>query len=297
MITHALTIDLEDWHQLVRRRVTGSVEPASAAVVHCTHRLLDLLDATNVRATFFVVGLVAEAYPGLVREVAARGHEIGSHTHNHRLIHSMTPVEFRDEMRGARNHLQDLTGQPVLGFRAPEFSVKELGHWCFDVLKEVGFAYDSSVFPAHARYGIPTAPRRPFEMQTRFGSLMEFPLATWELGGQRLAVAGGSYFRVLPAVLLGRALRALSHDHVPAVLYFHPYEFHDAWLHLAELSPWALLNPGYAKHVVLHNLFTSRITLRLRGLLQRFQFAPLGDLHERWRSDAQSSRGGPWQPS
>ncbi len=116
MTLHALTVDLEDWHQLLRRRVTGATTPASTHVVADTHRLLDLLDVTGVRATFFVVGMVAESYPELVREVANRRHEVGSHTYNHELIHHLEPGTFRSDVDRSRKQLQDLSGQPVLGF-------------------------------------------------------------------------------------------------------------------------------------------------------------------------------------
>src|SRR5437879_13819264 len=127
MISHALTIDLEDWHQLLFRRVRGEVSEPSLTVIDATHRLLDMLDETGTRATFFVMGLLAQAYHDLVREVARRGHEIASHSHNHQLIYKMTREAFRDEMAAARARLQDLSGAPVLGFRDPEFSVQRLG--------------------------------------------------------------------------------------------------------------------------------------------------------------------------
>jgi polysaccharide deacetylase family protein (PEP-CTERM system associated) len=277
--SHALTIDLEDWHQMIRRRATGVLEPPSRHVVDATLRLLDLLDSIDVKATFFVVGMVAEAYPSLIREVSDRGHEVGSHSHLHRLVHSLLPAEFREEMRGARLRLQDLTGQPVAGFRAPEFSVLRVDHWCFDVLAEVGFIYDSSVFPARARYGIPDAPRTPFEIATRSGTIVEFPIATWALGTRRLAMGGGSYFRLFPGHFLDRAIQRLDREGTPAVLYFHPYEFHEGWLRLEDLSPRAHFHPGYAKYLVLHNLLTGRIWRRARPILRRFEFLRLDDIH------------------
>jgi polysaccharide deacetylase family protein (PEP-CTERM system associated) len=280
MTSHALTIDLEDWHQMIQRRVTGVLDPPSSHVVDSTQRLLDLLDSVHVKATFFVVGMVAEAYPALIREVSDRGHEIGSHSHLHRLVHTLAPAEFREEMWSARRALQDLTGQPVLGFRAPEFSVLRLDHWSFDVLAEVGFTYDSSVFPTRARYGIPDAPRTPFEISTSSGALTEFPIATWALGGRRVAMGGGSYFRVLPGPLLEFAIRALDREGTSAVLYFHPYEFHEGWLHLSGMATGTHWHPEYAKYLVLHNLLTSRIWRRARPILKHFEFRRLGDIHQ-----------------
>jgi polysaccharide deacetylase family protein (PEP-CTERM system associated) len=284
MTVHALTVDLEDWHQLLHRRVTGTTMPPTRHVVADTHRLLDLLDAASVRATFFVVGMVAEAYPDLVREIAARGHEIGSHTYNHRLIPELDAGRFRADVDRSRRQLQDLTGQPVLGFRAPEFSVGRLGHWCFAVLAEAGFAFDSSVFPITGRYGIPDAARTPFPIETPAGVLWEFPLATAEVAGRQLPVAGGSYFRVLPGAVLRRALATNDAEGRPSVLYFHPYEFHSGWLYLSGLAWRQRLNPAHLRFGVLHNWATGAVARRLVALLREFSFAPLAELYSKDRT-------------
>ena len=284
MTVHALTIDLEDWHQLFHRRLTGEEIRPTKAVVGATHRLLDILDEADVRATFFVLGNVAEAHPELVREVARRGHEIGSHTHSHKLIFRLQPAAFRAEMERSHVDLQDLTGQPILGFRAPEFSVGHMRHWSFEVLAELGFRYDSSVFPIpRARYGIPEAPRHPFAIATPSGEIQEYPLATWDVGRFRLPVAGGSYFRLLPGRLLLRALDDIDASGRTAVLYFHPYEFHQGWLN----PPWTAwrrsLRASNLKftlsRILLHNVRTDLIGQRLKPLLGRFRFVPLGDIY------------------
>jgi polysaccharide deacetylase family protein (PEP-CTERM system associated) len=282
MATHALTIDLEDWHQLHHRRITAGMIPPTPAVVADTHRVLDLLDKACVRATFFVVGLVAKAYPDLVREVARRGHEIGSHTYCHQVISTMDRASFRADADRSIKQLQDLTGQPVLGFRAPEFSVKSLDHWTFEILADVGFRYDSSVYPlTWARYGIPEAPRCPFEIATPRGAIREFPLATWEQGGTRFPVAGGSYYRFVPECLLRRAMRDLDVEECPAVLYFHPYEFHEGRLRLANLSWYHRRRLSHIKYSILHNICTARIAHRLTAVLNQFDFAPLVNIFQR----------------
>ena len=283
MTVHALTIDLEDWHQLFHRRLTGEVIRPTPAVVSAAHRLLDLLDEAGVRATFFVVGNVADTYPGLVREVARRGHEIGTHTYSHELIFRMEPAAFKADVERSLAGLQDLTGQPILGFRAPEFSVSHLRHWCFEILAELGLRYDSSVFPLpHVRYGIPEAPRHPFEISTPAGTIHEFPLATWDVGRFHLPVAGGSYFRLLPAHLLRRALNALDENERTAVLYFHPYEFHTGWL-VPSQRAWRNLRASNLKftlsRILLHNFRTKLIGERLKPLLAQFTFMPLGDIY------------------
>jgi polysaccharide deacetylase family protein (PEP-CTERM system associated) len=284
MTVHALTIDLEDWHQLFHRRLTGEEIRPTQTVVSSTHRLLDVLDEAGVRATFFVLGNVAEAYPELVREVVRRGHEVGSHSHSHELIFNLEPAAFRADVERSLAGLQDLTGQPVLGFRAPEFSVGNLRHWCFEILAELGFRYDSSVFPLpHARYGIPEAPRHPFAIATPNGEIREYPLATWDVGRLRLPVAGGSYFRLLPGRLLRSALDDIDAGGRTAVLYFHPYEFHRGWL-IPSWPAWRRsLRASNLKftlsRIVLHNFRTNLIGERLQPLLSRFRFMPLGDIY------------------
>lgn len=275
---HGLTFDLESWHQLVRRRVTGESRPAEASVVPMVHRFLDVCDETNTRATFFVVGMLAERYPDLVREIAAQGHEIASHSYDHRLVSSLTRGELRSDLERSKKQLEDLTGTPVVGFRAPEFSVKSTDHFCFEVLAELGFEYDSSVFPVHgARYGIPSAPRVPFTIETPAGSVREYPLATLKLGRTQLPIAGGSYFRLIPAPVLREALRRAEADGCTAVLYFHPYEFSEDWLYLSGLG---LKNLSIAKSLALHNFRTGKVRERLVAMLKSFSFAPLGALHK-----------------
>jgi polysaccharide deacetylase family protein (PEP-CTERM system associated) len=283
-MVHALTIDLEDWHQLFHRRLTGEEIPPTKAVVDSTHRLLDVLDEAEVRATFFVLGNVAETHPELVREVARRGHEVGSHAHSHELIIHTEPAAFRADVECSLALLQNLTGQPVLGFRAPEFSVGHLRHWCFEILAELGFRYDSSVFPLpHARYGITEAPRHPFAIATPSGEIQEYPLATWDVGRLRLPVAGGSYFRLLPGRLLRRALEDIDAGGRTAVLYFHPYEFHAGWLSPSWPAWRRSLRASNLKftlsRILLHNFRTSLIGERLKPLLSRFRFMPLGDIY------------------
>ncbi|MBV9281523.1 MAG: polysaccharide deacetylase family protein [Chloroflexi bacterium] len=280
MTTHTLTIDLEDWHQLVYRRVTGDQMAPTRAVVTATYRLLDALQDAGVRATFFVLGIVAEPYPELVREIARRGHEIASHGYSHRVIQTMEPEEFHADVLASRQQLQDLSGQPVIGFRAPEFSVGALDHWSFAVLADAGFLYDSSVFPVKGpRYGIPDAPHTPFVIETRNGPIREFPLATWEVANRPLPIAGGTYFRLWPASLLKRALGQMDRAGETAVLYFHPYEFHTSWLYLSGLRRRQLFHAAYVKYLLAHNLGTGRILQRLSVLLNEFEFRPLGELY------------------
>lgn len=290
---HALTFDLEDWHQLVHRRVTGRTIEPTRHVVNDTHRVLDLLAEAEVRATFFVVGQVAEKYPQLIREVAESGHEVGSHTYAHELIWTQTPQRFRVDVSQSRKQLQDLTGQTVSGFRAPEFSVGNLRHWCFDVLAQEGFTYDSSVVPATSvRYGIPEAPIAPFPLGVRDATVWEFPLPVWRIGGALRPVGGGSYFRFLPLRLLRVAIAGYEAARRPAVLYFHPYEFHRGVLRLDELTVHERLSLAYFRLRLLHNFRPRAAARSLRGLLLRFNFGPLGRLRSAVSSlDADAGAG------
>jgi polysaccharide deacetylase family protein (PEP-CTERM system associated) len=223
--------------------------------------------------------------------VALRGHEIGSHTHSHELIFRQQPAAFRADVERSLTRLEDLTGRAVIGFRAPEFSVVHLRHWCFEVLAELGFLYDSSVFPVpRVRYGIPEAPRYPFVIETPGGEIHEYPLATWDAGGFRLPVAGGSYFRLLPGGLLRRAIADVDAEGRTAVLYVHPYEFHTGWLVLPR-SAWRRALSGSdpkiaVSRILLHNFRTGVIAQRLGTITKHFAFAPLGEIHE-----ARSKRG------
>jgi polysaccharide deacetylase family protein (PEP-CTERM system associated) len=278
---HALTIDLEDWHQLSYHHVTGDCCATTGNVVTDTHRILDLLAELDLRATFFVVGLVATAFPDLVREVAAAGHEIGGHTCEHETLYAMTSAELKADIERSRGQLQDLTGQPVISFRAPAFSVGSLHNDAFfETLAAAGFECDSSVFPvARLRYGIPDAPRYPFIVQTESGPIHEFPLATWDLGGRRLPVAGGTCFRFLPGAVLEWVVGDLDACGHTATFYFHPYEFHHGLLHLSRLTWHDRLQAMYVKRLVLHNLFTGSVCERWEMLLAGHRFLPIGDIH------------------
>jgi polysaccharide deacetylase family protein (PEP-CTERM system associated) len=273
---HGLSFDIEDWHQLEAIRVDGAPGPASPSVDGCIERILALCDEAGVKATFFVLGLLARERPHLVKAIAARGHEIASHSVRHRLVHALTPAELRDDLAESKRMLEDLTGTEVVGFRAPEFSVQRLDHPCFAALVEAGFRYDSSVFPVPGlRYGIPGAPHVPFSIATPAGALVELPLATAPLARWRLPIAGGSHFRVLPTPLVAWAAARADRRREPLVFYFHPYEFATELLRLD--GGWARNRP-IARHLVLHNLGGGRVRRSLRALAGRLRFVPLRTL-------------------
>jgi polysaccharide deacetylase family protein (PEP-CTERM system associated) len=167
--------------------------------------------------------LVAERFPQLVREAHRLGHEVGCHSYWHRPVFRLTSQEFWDDTYRARNVIQDVIGAPVIGYRAPNFSINDSVSWAYPILEELGFLYDSSVYPVrHGLYGNHRAPRTPYQVGT---NLMELPVATWRFFNQNLPVGGGAYLRILPFALMKNGLRALNEsEHIPAVLYLHPWE-------------------------------------------------------------------------
>lgn len=199
----------------------------AARMVTTTERILAQLGAVGVKATFYIVGDIARSNPQLVRAIASGGHEIGSHGWDHRRVHTFTPKEFGEDIRRSKETLEHVSGTPVVGYRAPTFSVMRGTAWAVDVLAESGLAYDSSVFPVrHDRYGVPDAPRHPFIAEGRTGSILELPPATWRVGGQNLPVAGGGYFRLFPPAAMDAGIAQLTRANSPlTMLYFHPWEF------------------------------------------------------------------------
>lgn len=229
-ITDAMSVDLEDyfhveafadlilrsqWHSFPRR------------VRENTERVLALFERHQCRATFFVLGWVAEREPSLIRQVADAGHEVACHSYFHYRVNTLTPEQFREDLRRAKSVIEDAAGVKVLGFRAPTFSIVKESLWALDVLAEEGFEYDSSIFPIHHdRYGMPDAPRFAHWRELSSGrSICEVPMATVRLAQQNLPAAGGGYLRLLPMRYTRWAIERIhSRDRQPAILYFHPWE-------------------------------------------------------------------------
>jgi polysaccharide deacetylase family protein (PEP-CTERM system associated) len=227
---NALTIDVEDYYHvsgfesLIRFEHWDRYE---SRVEQNTHGLLDLLDAYGTKATFFVLGWVAERHPPLVRTIQARGHEVASHGYAHRRIYTQTPEEFRQETRRAIRLLEDATGQRVFGYRAASYSITKASLWALEILQEEGFTYDSSIFPIHHdRYGIPGYQRFCHVLDGRGGHrLLEFPISTLRLAGSNIPIAGGGYFRLFPYAFIHWAIRRINaKEHQPALVYLHPWE-------------------------------------------------------------------------
>ncbi len=227
---NALTVDVEDFFHVealssaIPRTSWDTISPRIEQNV--TH-ILEILAQFEVHATFFVLNWVAERFPGPVRAIAAAGHEIGSHGHGHQRLHTMTPDQFRAELRMSRDTLADQAQRPIIAYRAPSFSIVTSTLWALDVLAEEGFQIDSSIFPVrHDFYGIPGARRFPYWVKTAAGnSIFEFPPSTVNILGNDLGIAGGGYLRIFPYAWTRWGLKQINEkENQPAMVYFHPWE-------------------------------------------------------------------------
>jgi len=229
MIKNALTVDVEDYFHVsafaasIRR---SEWDRYPLRVAGNTRRLLALFDSSGVKATFFVLGWVAEREPDLIREIAAQGHEVACHGYSHQLVYNQTPDEFRAETLHSKALLEDIIQAPVHGYRAASYSITERSLWALDILAEAGFTYDSSIFPVfHDNYGIPGSPEVPYALKSPAGyPLVEFPLSTAHVLGYRLPIAGGGYFRLYPYLLTKLGLSQVNARQVPFIFYLHPWE-------------------------------------------------------------------------
>ncbi len=227
---NALTVDVEDYFHVAA--FSKQIDPASwdsfpLRVESNTHRLLDLFAQYNTKATFFVLGWVAERCPNLVREIVRQGHEIACHGYSHQLIYTQDPVVFRQETIRAKKCLEDQAQCVVAGYRAASYSITKRSLWALDVLAELGFHYDSSIFPIrHDRYGINGSPRWLYRLKTpNGGTLIEFPPSTLKIGSYTLPVGGGGYFRIYPYWLTHFALSSINKsEKQPFIFYLHPWE-------------------------------------------------------------------------
>lgn len=268
--TNYLTIDVEDYFQVAA--FEDIITPDSWASMECrvernTAAILGILEKYRVRATFFVVGWIAERYPTLVREISRHGHEIGCHSYLHKKIYNMAPDQFREDTRRAKDILEDITGKGISGYRAPSYSITRRSLWALDILEELCFRYDSSIFPVyHDNYGIPDAPR--FEYRLPNHDMMEYPISTALLLGRKVPVAGGGYFRLFPYWFTKFALKKINTvEQKPFVFYLHPWEIdpdQPRFNHAGRLSKFRHYN----------NLHKTR--QRLERLLDDFSFGPMG---------------------
>lgn len=270
-LRNAMTVDVEDYFHVgaFARQIDPSTwDQFSPRVEANTHRLLDLFDEYGVQATFFVLGWVAERFPSLVRAIAERRHEVACHGYSHQLIYGQTPAVFRDETVRAKRCLEDQVQRPVVGYRAASYSITSRSLWAVDVLIELGFSYDSSIFPIHHdRYGIANSPRWPYRLSTPAGgSIVEFPPSTRALLGYKLPVGGGGYFRLYPYRFTRSALAHINEsERRPFMFYLHPWEIDPEQPRIS-----ASLLSTFRHYNNLH-----RCEGRLRRLMEDFQFGPV----------------------
>lgn len=228
-INNVLTIDVEDYFHvsaLAKSISRDDWDSISPRVVDNVKRLLDLFDQHEVKATHFVLGWVAERFPRLIREIYQRGHEVASHGYSHQLVYNQTPSVFENETRDSKNLIEDIIGHPVYGYRAASYSITRKSLWALDILVDLEFAYDSSIFPViHDRYGIKGSPEQPHVLSTpQKQQLVEYPLSTYKMFKQAIPVAGGGYFRLYPYALSRYFYSKINQAEDPFVFYLHPWE-------------------------------------------------------------------------
>lgn len=268
---NALTIDLEPWWSVeLLAKYAGQREEDQ--VEEATRPLLKLLDRYRTKATFFVLGIVAEKYPSLVYEIREKGHEIASHAYSHKTLYELGKSQFEVEMEKSVALLESITGEQPIGFRAPSFSINNSTSWALGVLKDYGFKYDSSIFPVKTTlYGVPDAPVHPYKpsmtdvaQEDVNGELIEFPLATCKVG-TNIPMAGGFWLRLLPLWFVTFAIKRINRA-CPTVIYLHPWETYAQ-------TPRMNRAPLFSRVVTYHGI--GSMLARFEGLLQRFEFQPL----------------------
>jgi polysaccharide deacetylase family protein (PEP-CTERM system associated) len=283
-LNNAFSVDVEDYFQvgafakIINPNAWDAWKPR---VVGNTKRILAILAEGNIKATFFILGWIAKRFPDLVKEVADAGHEVASHGFGHQLVYTLTDEQFRDDVRSTRKLLQDLSGQPVTGYRAPSFSIVASTPWAHRILVEEGYRYDSSVFPIyHDLHGNPNAPRDIHRIGTGSGTLLEFPPAVIRRFGKNIPTGGGGYFRFFPYWITRRMLREINMNGRPFVFYVHPWEV-DPEQPRVPSAPW--------KSRFRHYLNLRKTAARLRQLLGDFRFTCVNDVLQQWTTDERVS--------
>ncbi|MDH4135615.1 MAG: DUF3473 domain-containing protein [Anaerolineae bacterium] len=270
MITNAFTVDVEDWHHCILH------DPAQWCkyedrIVYSTTKLLDVIEEKGVRATCFVLGYVAALHPELVEAIHDRGHEVATHGYNHQFIYNQTPQAFRADLERSIRIIAEIIGQRPLGYRAPFFSITNKSLWAYEVLTDMGFKYDSSVYPVlNHRYGLPSGHRFAHRVQTDGGaSLLELPIATVRILGINVPVGGGVYFRALPYRIFRMAWRHALKEGQPLLFYMHPWESDPDQPVMDNIQPLFKAR----RYLNLH-----KTEKKLRALLSDFKFAPVRDV-------------------
>ncbi|WP_050898276.1 XrtA system polysaccharide deacetylase [Marinobacter manganoxydans] len=279
---HAMSIDVEDYFHVAALSGVISAEQwgsLPSRVEQNTERLLELFDNHNVKATFFVLGWVADRFPQLIRKLADHGHEIASHGYSHQLIYNQSQETFREETLRSKKLLEDIIGLEVNGYRAASYSITKDSLWALDILSEAGFTWDSSIFPIrHDRYGIPGSPSVPYSIETANGNIMrEFPLTTASVMGMAIPAAGGGYFRQFPYPVFRYLFRnASGFGDRPQMFYLHPWEIDPDQPRYSDASWFSRFR---------HYTNLDRCYDRLERLLQDFRFGTVSESYNAFDSD------------
>ena len=279
---HALSIDVEDFTSAAVLFACGRIVPPSCDVVPLTERMLALFGEYGAKATCFILGEVAEAYPALVRRIAAEGHELGVHGWHHHRIFQLDTVSCRSSLERAKKLLEDLSGRPVCGYRAVAMSITRSTWWAYDVLADLGFSYSSSIYPFRGKhYGVAGARLGPQQVATRNGSsVLEIPLSVVRVGPLCLPALGGGYLRHFPIAYSRIALRAIEKEGRRAVVYLHPYELDSTASFDSFPIPLSVKERQAVKRFVRGQYRNRHQTeAKVRWLLERARFASLGEAY------------------
>ena len=269
---NAMTVDVEDFfhvsafESIIKPEQWQEYQPR---VDMNTRRLLDLFDKTNVKSTFFVLGWVAERYPELIKEIHAKGHEVASHGYAHRRASEQTRDEFYADVKRSKDHLEDLLGIEISGYRAPSFSIGYSNEWAFEVLVELGFKYSSSTYPVkHDLYGTPDWPRFAYH---RPEDIIEIPIPTLKMMGKQVPIGGGGYFRLYPYKMTQKLVaKYLRQEKQPYSFYFHPWEID---------AEQPRLKDAPLKSRFRHYVNLSRTEAKLERLLNDFNWSTMKDVY------------------
>ena len=277
MATATLSIDWEDFSQHCSKYRYGKfTEPVNAAIERQTNIILDLLDETERKATFFVVGKLAEYRPQLVKLIAARGHEIALHGQNHVAMFSLSPAEAKEEVTTAFKAVTDITGAEIFGFRAPFFSLKKENIYLLEILADLGLLYDSSIFPtALPRYGIANFDRKDALYDLPNGmQIVELPMTTGRFMNKDWPVSGGGYIRLMPSFMIRKIFKKISSAGNDSMIYMHPYEFDTQPIDVSANYPQdaAYSRAGVAAMNFRWNLFRPSVTGKIKMLLKEHSF-------------------------
>ena len=264
---HLASIDFEDWYHDVEHVSPVDGDAFKRAFDRQVACAMDVLRSTSTRATFFVLGRTAERHPGWVRDIAAAGHEIATHGYGHERVTSLTPAQFRADVRRSVDVIAGITGTRPVGYRAPFFSVTAReAAWLYDILADEGFSYSSSVSPGRASsfsdHALAITPVTTSSGRT----IVEAPLSAVEWRGRRLPFAGGGLWRALPLPIIARGIRRLEREHRAMVIYLHPHEF----------DPLPLRSDRGMRRNLYVNFGRASIADKLRAVLREFRFQPLG---------------------